>query len=49
METFTTSSDSTKHNIAEKCPDVLIQKGAAFFLYNYACYSIKKNEFLIIY
>ena len=21
----------------------------AFFLYNYACYSIKKNEFLIIY
>ena len=34
LETFTSSSDTTKHKIAEKCPDVLIQKGAAFFLYN---------------
>ena len=37
IETFTDSSsvDAIKDfKIAEKCPDVLIQKGAAFFLYN---------------
>jgi hypothetical protein len=35
IETFTNSSDvNTDYKIAEKCPDVLIQKGAAFFLYN---------------
>jgi hypothetical protein len=34
METFMNSADSIKTEIAGKCPDVLIQKGAAFFLYN---------------
>jgi hypothetical protein len=32
IETFTDKDDNYK--IADKCPDVLIQKGAAFFLYN---------------
>ena len=37
IETFTDAGSETIHKdfkIAEKCPDVLIQKGAAFFLYN---------------
>jgi hypothetical protein len=34
VETFTNSADSFTTKISEKCPDVLIQKGAAFFLYN---------------
>ena len=34
VETFTTDIDSVTKKIPEKCPDVLIQKGAAFFLYN---------------
>jgi hypothetical protein len=34
VETFTPSVDNVKNKITEKCPDVLIQKGAAFFLYN---------------
>jgi hypothetical protein len=35
IETFTNSDDKNNdYKIAEKCPDVLIQKGAAFFLYN---------------
>lgn len=33
MESFT-DRNGDKFDIAEKCPDVLIQKGAAFFLYN---------------
>jgi len=32
IETFTSKDEN--YNIAGKCPDVLIQKGAAFFLYN---------------
>ena len=34
VETFMNSADSIKTKISGKCPDVLIQKGAAFFLYN---------------
>jgi len=36
IETFTDNSDdyNKDYKIAEKCPDVLIQKGSAFFLYN---------------
>ena len=34
VETFTNSEDSFTTKIDGKCPDVLIQKGAAFFLYN---------------
>ncbi len=41
IETFSTNDDTDQgtlpgknYKIAEKCPDVLIQKGAAFFLYN---------------
>ena len=35
VETFTDNSDENKnYKIAENCPDVLIQKGSAFFLYN---------------
>ena len=34
VETFTNSADSITTKISGKCPDVLIQKGAAFFLYN---------------
>ena len=33
VETFITD-DVTPHKIAENCPDVLIQKGSAIFLYN---------------
>ena len=37
IETFADKEDAdmnTNYKIAEKCPDVLIQKGAALFLYN---------------
>jgi hypothetical protein len=36
IETFTDNSDDyhKDYKISEKCPDVLIQKGSAFFLYN---------------
>ena len=33
VEAFTTEPN-TDYKIAEKCPDVLIQKGSALFLYN---------------
>lgn len=34
IETFVDGEEDTEYKIAGKCPDVLIQKGAAFFLYN---------------
>ena len=34
VETFTTDSYADEHKISENCPDVLIQKGSALFLYN---------------
>ena len=34
IETFSPTVDNVKNKLTEKCPDVLIQKGAAFFLYN---------------
>ena len=37
------------HIITDKLTTYKFISPTAFFLYNYACYSIKKNEFLIIY
>ena len=37
------------HMITDKIATYKFISPTAFFLYNYACYSIKKNEFLIIY
>ena len=37
------------HMITDKITTYKFISPTAFFLYNYACYSIKKNEFLIIY
>jgi hypothetical protein len=34
VETFTTDSYESEYKISENCPDVLIQKGSALFLYN---------------
>ena len=34
IETFTDNDYHKDYKIADKCPDVLIQKGSAFFLYN---------------